>query len=512
LIQEVAYASLPQAWKQAVHERTAQAIRALAGEGLAEHYGELAHHYSRSRNTQQAVAYLQRAGQQAADRSAFREAIMHLTQGLELLPSLPESPARIQHELDLQIALGHALIVLKGQAAPEAAQAFIRARALCQQLGETPRLFEALAGLRMIHEARGELLKARKLAEQLLCLAQHQQDRAHLMRAHRVLGGTLFYLGAFAPARASLDQGIALDTLPRGRSVAVPLSDHIQGGSVLGVSCRRDVALTLWYLGYPEQARQRSDEAITLAQELAHPYSLAYALYFAAMLHGLRREAPAAQAQAEALMVLARQQEFPSRLVRGTVLRGWALAAQGQSTEGIAQMRQGMDAHRSMGAIQSPYDLALLAEAYGWIGQTAEGLHLLAEALALTHRNGGYYYQAEVHRLTGELLLRQDAGGGVSGSPPPELSMREGYEGEVTGQLPRPTEAEPWFHQALDIARQQQAKSLELRAATSLSRLWQRQGRRTDAYQLLAPIYGWFTEGFDTADLQEAKALLEALR
>jgi tetratricopeptide (TPR) repeat protein len=420
---------------------------------------------------------------------------MHLTQGLELLPSLPESPARIQHELDLQIALGHALIVLKGQAAPEAAQAFTRARALCEQLEETPQLFEALAGLRMIHEARGELLKARELAEQLLSLAQRQQDPAHLMRAHRVLGGTLFHLGAFAPARASLEQGIVLDTLPRDRSAAIRLSDYIQGGSILGVSCRRDVALTLWYLGYPEQARQQSDEAITRAHELAHSYSLAYALYFATVLHCLRLEAPAAQAQAEALMELARQREFPARGVRGTVLWGWALAAQGQSTEGIAQMRQGMDAHRSMGAMMRPYDLALLAAAYGWIEQTAEALRLLDEALALTHHFGGHFYQAEVYRLTGKLLLMQHAGGGVSGSPPPGLSMVDGHEGEVTGQLPRPTEAEPWFRQALDIARQQQAKSLELRAATSLSRLWQRQGRRTDAYQLLAPIYGWFTEG-----------------
>ena len=153
----------------------------------------------------------------------------------------------------------------------------------------------------------------------------------------------------------------------------------------------------------------------------------------------------------------------------------------------------------------------MLAEAYGRIGQTAEALRLLDEALALTHQYGGHFYQAEVHRLTGELLLMQDAGGGVSGSPPPELSMIDGHEGEATGPSPRPTEAETWFRQALDIARQQQAKSLELRAAMSLSRLWQQQGKRTDAYQLLAPIYGWFTEGFDTADLQDAKALLDTL-
>jgi tetratricopeptide (TPR) repeat protein len=503
--------SLSHERQRALHERTAQAIEGLFGERLAEHYNELAHHYSRSGDTEKAVAYLQRAGQQAADRSAFRESIVHLTRGMELLPSLPESPARIQHELDLQITLGHALIAIKGQAALEAEQSFTRARALCQQLGETPQLFEVLAGLRMIHEARGELPQARELAGQLPSLAQRQQDPARLMRAHRVLGGTLFYLGAFAPARASLDQGIALDTLPRDRSAAVPLSDHIQGGSVLGGSCRRHVALALWYLGYPAQALERSREALALAQELAHPYSLAYALYFATQLHCLRREAPAAPAQAEALIALARQQDFPARGVRGTVLRGWALAAQGQSTEGITQMRQGMDAHRSMGAMQGPYDLALLAAAYGWRGQTAEALRLLNEALALTRQYGGHFYQAEVHRLTGEILLMQDAGGGVSGSPAPEWPTIDGHEGEATGPSPRPTEAATWFRQALDIARRQQAKSLELRAAMSLGRLWQGQGQRTEAYQLLAPLYGWFAEGFDTADLQDAKALLDAL-
>ena len=201
----------------------------------------------------------------------------------------------------------------------------------------------------MIYEARGELPQARELAEQLLSLAQREQHPARLMRAYNVLGATLFYLGEFAPARAYLEQGIALDAPPRDRS-APSASQTSPRGSILGVSCRRHAAWTLWYLGYPAQARQRSHEAITLAQELAHPYSLAYALYFAAVLHCLRREAPAAQAQAEAMMVLARQQEFPARVVRGTVLRGWALAAQGQRTEGIAQIRQGMDAQRSMGA------------------------------------------------------------------------------------------------------------------------------------------------------------------
>jgi tetratricopeptide (TPR) repeat protein len=210
---------------------------------------------------------------------------------------------------------------------------------------------------RALHERTAQAIEALvgdRLAERLLSLAQREPHPARLVRAYNVLGATLLYMGELAPARAYLDQGIALDDSIRDRSPDVRLSDHIQGGSLLGVSCRRHAALTLWYLGYPEHARQRSHAAITLAQELAHPYSLAYALYFATVLHCLRREAQAAQAQAEAMMVLARQQEFPAREVRGSVLRGWARAAQGQSTEGIAQMRQGMHAHRSMGLATAP--------------------------------------------------------------------------------------------------------------------------------------------------------------
>ena len=198
-------------------------------------------------------------------------------------------------------------------------------------------------------------------------------------------------------------------------------------------------------------------------------------------------------------------------VMRGTFPRGWALAVRGQRAEGITQMRQGMDAEGMIGRVQSPYRLALLAEVCGQIGQTQEARRLLTEALALTQQYGGHFYEAEVHRLTGEILLMQHAGRDVSGNPPPARSMSDGHPGETADPWLRHTGPEAYFRQALDIACRQQAKSLELRAAMSLSRLWQQQSRRTDAYQLLAPIYGWFTEGFDTADLQDAKALIEAL-
>ena len=232
LTQEVAYHSLSPARQRGLHERTAHAIEALVSERLAEHYSELAYHYSRSDNMQKAVVYLQRAGQQAADRSSYREAITHLTRGLGLLPHLPDAQERSRQELDLQITLGHALIATKGQAAPDVEQAFTRARALCEQLGETSQLSAVLGGLRAVYEVRGELPKARELAEQMLGLAQRAQEPARLMQAYIALGQTLFYLGVFAPARAYLEQGMALDDPTRDRSAAVRFSSQIQGGQL----------------------------------------------------------------------------------------------------------------------------------------------------------------------------------------------------------------------------------------------------------------------------------------
>jgi predicted ATPase len=243
-----------------------------------------------------------------------------------------------------------------------------------------------------------------------------------------------------------------------------------------------------WVCGYPDQARRRSDELLVFAQELANPHDLTYALVVAAALHQFRRELQAVQAQAEAAIALATEHGFALWLAYATILRGWALAMQGQAAEGIAPIRQGITAWQTTGAAWwRPYFLALLAEAYGQAHQSEEALDVLAEALTTVQRTGERLYEAELHRLTGERLLAQEG-------------LQQTWE-----------EAEQQLGQALAIARRQQAKSLELRAAMSLSRLWQQQGKRHEARELLAPIYGWFTEGFDTADLQEAKALLDTL-
>ena len=252
------------------------------------------------------------------------------------------------------------------------------------------------------------------------------------------------------------------------------------------MTCYVFAAWALWYLGYPDQGLARNDEAGTLAQQSAHPFSLGFALNWAAMIHQLRREERCTQERAEAAISLATEQGFPLWMAQGAILRGWTLVYQGQAKEGIAQIEQGLIAFRATGAeISRPYFLALLAEAHGTLGEPEAGLAVLTEAMTLAETTGDRWYDPELYRLKGEFLLQQSSD--------------------------NQAEAEANFHHALDIARNQQAKSFELRTATSLARLWQQQGKRQEAHDLLAPVYHWFTEGFDTLDLKDAKALLEEL-
>jgi class 3 adenylate cyclase/predicted ATPase len=480
LVQDAAYHSLLRSTRQQHHQRIAQVLEAQFPE-ISETQPEiLAHHYTEAGLTEQAIPYWQRAGQQALQRSANLEAVQHLTMGLTLLATLPDTSARVQHELDLQIALGPALIATKGPAAPEVEQTYARTRALCQQVGETPQLFSTLWGLCRFYRARGALPTARELGEQLYRLAQREAVPTPRLEAHDALGSTLFHLGEYAAAQTHLEQGIALTDPTVQRALA------LRHDVAPGVTCLAYVANILWCLGFPAQAVRWDQEALALAQTLAHPYSLVFAQYWAALLHHRRREAPAVQAQAEALVTLATAQVFPLWVGLGTCWHGWALAMQGQCEAGMAQMRQGLAVVLAAGyMLARPLCLVLLAEAAGHIGQVEEGLRLLTEALAAFETSGRGDLLAETYRLQGELLLRQ--------------------------ATPDAAQAEVCFQQALGIARRQQAKSWELRAAVSLSRLWQQQGKRDTARQLLAPIYGWFTEGFDTADLQEAEALLEEL-
>ena len=507
LIQEAAYQSLLRSTRQQHHQHIAEVVEAHFPEVCETQPELLAHHYTEAGRSAQAIPYWQRAGQRAIERSANLEAVGHLTTGLEVLKTLPDTPERTQHELTLHTALGVSLRAAKGFGAPEVGQVYARARELCQQVEETPQLVPVLRGLWEFYELQGELQTARELGEQLLTLAQRVQEEELLLVAHSVLGDTLIWLGEFAGARAHLEQGMALYHPQRHRSHAFLY------GYDSGVHCLSFGAWGLWYLGYPDQALRRIHDARTLAQEVAHPFSVGFALAFAAWLHQLRREGQAAHERAAALIALATEQEFPFWESWGTVLRGWTLAEQGQSAEGIAQIRQGIAAWRATGAeLQLPYYLALLAEAYGKAGQAEEELSVLAEALTAVHKTGERQHEAELYRLKGELLLNAECGRSQSPcatawaqrSFPPPTQSRRVQNAALT--------AEECFRQALDISSQQQAKSLELRAAVSLGRLWQQQGKHAEAYDLLAPLYDWFTEGFDTADLQEARALLATLR
>jgi predicted ATPase/class 3 adenylate cyclase len=478
LIQDAAYQSLLRSTRQQYHQRNAQVLEGQFPETAEIQPELLAYHYTEAGLSSQAMIYWQRAGQRALERSAHLEAISHLTKGLEVLKTLPDTPERTRQELNLQTALGPALIATKGYAAMEVEQAYARARALCQQVGEAPQLFPVLFGLRLFYQQRAEFQSARELEEQLFRLAQHVEDPTLLLVSHQALGTSAYWLGELAQARTHLEQGIALYAPKQHQTLAFGAIQNT------GVACLAFVGRVLWTMGLPDQALQRSTAALALAHELSHPFSLVYALSCAAVLHQLRREWPAAQARAEAAIALAGEQGFTLWLAMGTILRGWAMAVQDQPAQGMAQLRQGLAAYRATGTtLAQPYWLALLAEAHLKAGQTQEGLRDIAEALAAVHNSGERCYEAELYRLQGELLLARPA---------------EPH-----------AEAEACFCEALAVARRQQAKALELRAATSLSRLWQQQGKRDDAYELLAPIYGWFTEGFDTADLQDAKALME---
>jgi predicted ATPase len=334
------------------------------------------------------------------------------------------------------------------------------------------------------YQTRGALPAARALGEQLDRLAQRTVAPTLRLEAHDALGSTLFFLGEYAAARAHLEQGIALAS-----SIAQDATT-LRYDQVPGVRCLAILANTLWCMGFPAQAIARSQEALTLAQALAHPHSLAFAEHHAAFLQHRCRDVRAVQQQSAALLPLATTQGFPLYAGFGACWQGWALTLQGEETTGIAQLRQGMAAVLATGqTLSQALCLVLLAEAMAHTEQRDAGLCLLAEALAACETSGRGDVLAEAHRLRGELLLAQ-----TSKEPQPQHSGA--------------AEAETCFQQALTIARGQQAKSWELRAAMSLSRLWLGQGKRVEAQQLLGEVYCWFTEGFDTPDLQEARVLL----
>jgi adenylate cyclase len=483
LIQKYVYNGLDTVERAYLHQAVGDALERLYEGRTGAIAIQLARHYQEAGRKLKAIDYMQQAGERAVRSYAYQEALAIFDRALALLETMPETPERARRELALQMARGDVLMVTIGFGAPEVGQAYARARELCQQAQvEEAQLFPVLWGLWGGHFTRAEHQVARELGEQLLHLAQRRGDPDLLLQAHHALWTTYFSLGEYTLARSHCEQGLAAYG-SQERDAEAPL----YGGHDAGVCCLSFSGLVLWCLGYPDQALDRNRRAVALAHELSHPVSLVQALRWIAALHQLRRETSAIREHAEAAIALATEHGFPYWKGWAASLQGWVLAQTGEGEAGIARIRQGLATHLSTGgAFDRPYMLALLAEAYEGAGRVDEALVVVDEALASVRATDERYYEAELHRLKGASLLVQGEGAGLA-------------------------QAETCFKHAIEIARQQRSRSLELRAVMSLSRLWQRRGKVQQAQELLAAIYGWFSEGFNTSDLREAKALLAEL-
>jgi predicted ATPase len=480
LFQRYLYGSLDEVERVHLHEQVGTALEKIFGdqEHIAAITVQLALHFQKAGIMGKAIHYLHQSGERAIQLSAYQEAIAHLTTGLTLLMSLPDSPKRAEQELALQISLG---IAQKADIPdPEAEKAMTRARELCQQMGNITQLCQVVGELSIFPYVRAEYQKARQLAEEALNLAQEAEDMLMVALGQWQLGYILFGLGEYTAAREHLLKVISMYEPQQHHHPFVFLR-----GSDAGVSALAYDACCLWCLGYPEQAFKRSQQALALARKLDHAFSLADVLcYGGCLFNKMRRDVDALKDDAEELARLSEEMGFLSFFETGVCYKGEALTRIGQVQEGMAQIRQGLAARQSMGArCNSSGILGALAEAQAHAGQPQSGLATLAEAFALIGETDEGYYEAELYRLRAELLLML---------------------GDETG-------AEASFEQAIQAARRQRAKSWELRATTGLARLWRKQGKVNEARQALAEVYAWFTEGFDTPDLHEAQSLLGEL-
>jgi len=503
LYQQVQYERLVVGRRVRLHRQLGQRLEAAYGGRTDEIAAELAVHFERGHAYEHAVQYAWKAADNAGRRHAPQEAAALLSKALKLLEVLPDTPERDQQELALRIALGVPLLMIKGYGAREVKETFTRARELCQQLPKSPQLLPALAGLFRFYFVRAEFQTARELAEQVLRLGQETSDPLILLLAHSLLGVSLLNLAGFAAALDHLAQGIKLYDPERHRFLAVLYGDDP------GVVCLSFASVALWFLGYADQARQRCEEAVALARELSHPYSLAFALSFAGEIHVRRREPVEGQKYLDALRALATEQGFSFFLAQGTFLHGWARAEQQSREEGTAQMRRALADYQATGAeMGRPSHLVLLAETLAKSGHLDEALAEWENARVAIDKTGERTYEAELYRLKGELVLRASSQGQSSRAivKGPKNKSRSAAIAKRLDTIE--SQAERYFHQAIEVARSQQAKALELRAVTSLSRMLLQQGQRGPARKMLAKIYGWFSEGFDTPDLKDAAALL----
>ncbi len=489
LTHDVAYDSLLVERRRLLHGRIGAALESIYAESLDDHLAELAHHYARSGNPRKALEYCLRAVRQCEVRGSFAEAVAQFETGLEQLQKLADDDQRAELELDLRNAVMTALFTTKGYAAPEAEQSFARAMELCQRPGiNWKKVWSALGGAFAVHLGRSDLRKACEIGIELIARAEEHRSTEHIAEATNQLAMARMVSGDFELADEGFERGWAL-----WESIAKPATDPTRQRAGLAALARRlqgqafnrvFSASNLSLLGYPDRALERVSIATAIARESGSNNVLQVVHDLAILLYDLRGELEHMRERAEATLVLSTELGNVGRRARSETFLGWAQMLAGDLDGGIARMRHHLPELRASGS-DFKYFSTLMPTALGRMGQFDEGLRSIDEAFRFIERSGQRLNEAEVHRVKGELLLAQDA----SNAAPAEQSFRT----------------------AIEISRKQKAKSWELRATTSLARLLAKQGRRDEARAMLAEIYGWFTEGFDTADLKDAKALLDEL-
>lgn len=492
LYQNVLYDRLSPSRRAQAHQRIAEWSEAFYGEHAGEIAAELAMHFDRAGNPKQAIKYFHQAAENDIRRFAYREAVALSRRGLGLVKRLPDSPERARQELGLLVTLGAPLTATEGYAASDVGSTYARARELCRELGDTPEIARVLWGLWSFYLVRAALGTAREIAEECLRVAKHVPYSSLAMEV------TLIHLGEFFPALEHFQNALSLYDPERHRN------DTLRYSQNSSVAMQSHASWALWFAGQPDEALNRMQSALALAHDLSEPHGLAHAFLFSAMLHQLRRESRMAQDHAEAALAIATQHELLLYQAMATVARGWAKIEPDQEEE-INEIRRGLDAYEATGTqLVRPQLLALLAEALHVAGHVEEALHVVAEALAVAERNSEHYYDAELYRLKGELLL-------VETSVPARAQAVGGGTFESDHSPRKLIQAEECLLQSIKIARRQKARSFELRASTHLARHYKKQGRLKEGRALLSKIYATFTEGADTSDVREAKALLSEI-
>lgn len=490
LTRQAVLADLSGTRRQRMHLNVANAIERIHADTVEDHAADLAHHLWQAGNAAdpaRTVSWLERAAKRAREQSAYEAALHDLQGAIELVAGMPDNATRKDRELDLQIARGVTLVAMKGWHAPEVGESYQRARELCTESGGDPRLFSVLFGLWGFRLVRGDYKVADRLGADLIGLEQSSSDESLEMIAHWTAGCSSYFLGNLTSARSYLERGIQLYDRKRHRSLAFLY------GQDPGMCCLAFNASTLWRLGYPDQALKAGEDALALARELVHPFSLVWCLTNVSIFRATRRDWPATMALTDEGLAVCEERGFESLSAAFVSLQSVAFAMQGQVDRARASLSRvaSLPSRLSGQLLYMPWHLTMLAEAYGNLGQSERALAFSGRAFALMEQTDERHYEAEMHRVRGELLLRQSTASNVASH--------------------NRAEAQECFRKSLEIARRQQAKSFELRAAISLSRLISLAGGRTEARDLLAGIYGWFTEGNDTQDLQEARALLAEL-